>query len=159
VAERRVRADRPPASLAATHAASPLGGGSTGAFDVMGGAVMDPIHEHKEFIESFVAASPSIAAMLVREEGVYSRTKTQSGLNEFVRQLSPGNREVLAQMLETERINAFFDVLGRLGERCDRSEWRISKDGVEIPVEPFGYSMSEEYLTLLNDERGWAALS
>jgi Family of unknown function (DUF6547) len=125
----------------------------------MGGAVIDPIQEHKKFIESLVESTPSVAARLVRGEAIYSRAKDHSGLNDLVRQLSPENREALAQMLETERTNAFFDVLGRFSDACVRSEWRILKNGVEIPFEPFGYSMSEEYLTLLKDKNGWAPLS
>jgi hypothetical protein len=120
--------------------------------------VIDPIREHEKFIEAVVDDTSSLGARLVREEGIYSRAPDCSDLNGFVARLSPADRELLAQMLEGERRSAIFDVLARLHEACAVDGWRLSKDGIEIPHEPYGYTMFEEYVTILDDERGWSAL-
>lgn len=120
--------------------------------------MIDPIREHERFIETMADETPSVGARLVREEGMYSGTPDCSELNQFVVGLSTTDRERLARMLESERRCAIFDVLVRLHEACALNGWRFSKDGLEIPHEPYGYTMFEEYLTILDDSRGWSAL-
>ena len=116
------------------------------------------ISEHKAFIEALIVRSDSPGAKLLRTEQQYSKAPENQRFNEFVSRLSPEDVEILSGMLEYERKTAFFDCLVELHERCELKGWRLIKDEQEIPHEPFGYTMFEEYLTLLDDGRGWDAL-
>lgn len=120
--------------------------------------MIDPIVEHQRLIERFASGSPSLGAQLIRSEGQYSKSKDAAQLNRVITRLSAADREAIAQMLERERCTALFDSLGILHEVLSAEGFTLSKAGVPIPHEPFGYTMFEEYVTLLDDDRGWAAL-
>ena len=93
----------------------------------------------------------------MRQEGIYSRAQDAVEANEFVRGLHKTDRERLAIILDRERRSAIFDVLARLTEFCVGRDWRFFVDGEEIPSEPYGYTMFEEYVTLLEDG-SWSEL-
>lgn len=120
---------------------------------------MDPIKKHKTFLEELVRRTPSVGASNIRSFGRFCPAKGSEPLNELVQRLNPQDRDLLAKMLEQERQNGIFDVLSYLAEQCDtQGGLRLTVDGQEIPHEPFGYTLFEEYITLLDDERGWAAM-
>lgn len=112
---------------------------------------MDPTDEHKRFIDTLVKYTPSLSSRLVRDKCIFSKAPDEKPYNEFVRRLSPDDRELLAQMLQNERIGAFHDALVHLHEACVLNGWKITKDNNEIPSEPFGYTMFQEYITVLED--------
>jgi hypothetical protein len=58
--------------------------------------------------------------------------------NQLLRELSAGQREVLAQMLQEEHNSGVFAVLSYLADEINLGGLRLSRDGVEFPVEPFG---------------------
>lgn len=118
----------------------------------------NPIREHQEFIDALIKVSPSIASRLIDEEGMYSKARSSQHFNQLVSGLTASDKKVLVEMLNAERRSAIFDMLVRLHEFCATRGWTIIKDGVEVPTEPYGYTMFEEYITLLEDKRGWSAL-
>jgi hypothetical protein len=112
--------------------------------------MIDPIAEHKALIDELVRRTPSIGARLVREQGIFSKGFSMGNLNSLVGRLSADDREVLAQMLQEERQYGIFDALVVLHEACF-SGLKLTKEGAEIPAEPFGYTMFEEYTAVLQD--------
>jgi hypothetical protein len=116
----------------------------------------DPISEHKALIDVLVARNPCLAASLVRESGVYSRAAGNGRFNNLVRRLSSDDRELLAEMLQEQRTFAHFDALVWLNEACVIDGLKFMKNGIEIPAEPFGHTMFEEYVAVLQD-RDWSA--
>jgi hypothetical protein len=119
--------------------------------------MIDPISEHKSLIDEMVRRTPSIGARLVREEGRFQRGQDKALLTSLVTKLSPPDRELLARMLQEERVSAIFDALVILNEMCVLGGVKLMKDGKEIPVEPFGYTMFEEYLAVLQDGN-WSSM-
>jgi hypothetical protein len=113
--------------------------------------MIDPIAEHKRHIDEMVRRTPSIGARLVREEGRMHRGLGAAPLTSLITRLSPGDRELLAQMLQEERHYAIFDALVVLHEMCVLDGLKMMKGGKEIPAEPFGYTMFEEYIAVLQD--------
>jgi hypothetical protein len=118
--------------------------------------MLDPIYEHKAIIEEFVRRTPATSSRLVRQEGIYSKASHKKHLNALVEKLNPDDRELLAQMLEYERIGALHDSLVILNEACSEG-LQLMKVGDEIPPEPYGYTMFQEYITVLEDG-DWSSL-
>ena len=117
------------------------------------------VRDHQAFIEALVERNPSIGADLIRREGLYSRARTDAPLNALVESLDDEQRELLARIVQQERTSAIFAALVELHERCALDDWTLQRNGTRIPHEPFGYTMFEEFITLLDDERGWDALT
>jgi hypothetical protein len=118
--------------------------------------MLDPVYEHKAIIEEFVRRTPAISSRLVRQEGIYSKAIHKKHLNALVEKLNPEDRELLAQMLEDERIGALHDSLVILNEACLEG-LKLIKEGEEIPSEPYGYTMFHEYMIVLEDE-DWSSI-
>ncbi len=116
----------------------------------------NPIEEHKDIINKLVRRTDSISANLVRKEGIFTKSKNEQNLNALVQRLNEDDRELLAQMLQKERIGGIHDVLVVINEECDINGLKLVKDGGEIPHEPFGYTMFQEYITLLDGD--WSEL-
>lgn len=118
--------------------------------------MLDPINEHKAIIEEFVRRTPSISSRLVRQEGIYSKATHKKRLNALVEKLNPEDRELLAQMLEDERLGALHDSLVILNDASLKG-LQLMKAGEIIPPEPYGYTMFQEYMTVLEDG-DWSSL-
>ena len=119
---------------------------------------MNPIKEHKALIEGMVARTPSPGAYLVRTESLFSKAKTHKHLNDLVAKLTTDERELLAQMLEHEKSDGIFQALVHISEACTLGGLKLVKDGMEIPPEPFGYTLFEEYITLLHETGDWSSM-
>lgn len=95
------------------------------------GAAMET---YREFIDGLVDASPSLAARLVREEGIASKAPAAAAANELVSRLSLADRSTLATMLEAERSGAIHDVLANLTWWLDMGRVRWSAGGESMPA-------------------------
>jgi hypothetical protein len=120
--------------------------------------MIDPVAEHRMLVDEFARRTVSLGAKLVRSEGVFSKSHNDEEVNNLVARLSPTDRERLAKILEKERRCAMFDCLVILHEAMLQG-LTLSKEGRAIPAEPYGYTLFEEYVALLDDERGWDALA
>jgi len=119
---------------------------------------MKPIDEHKALVEAMIKRTPSIGADLIRKDGVFSKAKNHVHLNSLVAKLGAEEREVLAQILELEKQDGIVEVLAYLSEVCILDGVKLIKNGIEIPSEPFGYTLPEEYITLLQNEGDWSSM-
>jgi hypothetical protein len=120
--------------------------------------MMKPIEEHKALVEAMVKRTPSLGATLIRTEGIFSKAKNHQHLNALVAKLGAEERELLAQMLEQEKRDGIFEALVHLSEACALEGLKLVKDGEEIPSEPFGYTLFEEYIGLLQADGDWSAM-
>jgi hypothetical protein len=116
--------------------------------------MIDPVEEPKRLVDSFVSRTPSVSAKLLRTEGIVSRSSDRALYNDLAAKLAVPERELLAQLLEHERRTAIFDALVVLHEAQVGDEIELRKDGVVVPVEPFGYTIFEEYLALQDGDWG-----
>lgn len=88
---------------------------------------------YREFIDGLVDAAPSLAARLVREEGIASKAPAAAAANELVSCLSPADRATLARILEAERAGAIHDVLANLTWWLDTGRIRWSAGQEPMP--------------------------
>src|SRR5438552_3427282 len=85
-----------------------------------------PQQFYQSFIDELVKATQCAQRDSIVKKGVYSNAKLDRPLNELVASLSPGQRELLVQLIERERRNAFHHVLAQL------EWWVYGGQGAEI---------------------------
>ena len=96
-----------------------------------------PLEEYHAFIDGLVQKRQGYLAEAVREERFWHCWKTKSP--EFTRllsELSPRQREFLAQMVQHARDVAISDTLAYLREQRVEHGLRLIRNGVEMPGEP-----------------------
>lgn len=74
----------------------------------------DPASTYRAIIDELVDRTPSLAARLLRQDGVAGKDADDGAANEMVGRLSAADREVLATFLDRQREGAFHDVLATL---------------------------------------------
>ena len=98
-------------------------------------------------VSRFVSGTTSLAAGLVQREGVASRAKFATQLNEFVSGLSSTQRDSLAKLLQLERRTTLFDALLFLEEEISKNKWQVSVDsGQPLELESQPHTLAEQYL-------------
>ena len=110
-----------------------------------------PEDAYKAFIDNLVEQTPSIGSRLVRQEGIFKRAPENDDVNQFVSSLDEGQRELLARMLQEERVGGIHDVLAEL------TWWVIARDvgmtcqGKPMPVDLSGTGLHGDYIGRLAD--------
>ena len=104
---------------------------------------------HRALIEQFAAETPDLFARLVREDGVFHRADGFQAANKLVGELDREKCEVLATMLQETRKSALFDALRIIHETFYTRSLRLLVGNSEVPLEPYGYTLFQEYITLL----------
>jgi hypothetical protein len=96
-----------------------------------------PLDEYHEFIDGLVAKRRGSLADAVREERFRHCWEERSpDYARFLCELTPRQREVLAQMLELARDVAISDVLAYLRDQVATQGLRLARNGMNLPVEP-----------------------
>jgi hypothetical protein len=103
-------------------------------------------HQAIDLVSRFIQITPSIASNLVRAEAVATRARGKEHINALVAALDARQREVLAELLQNERIASLFDALVQVQEQCFVGGWQILANGVPVALEPNGYTLAEEYI-------------
>jgi hypothetical protein len=100
--------------------------------------VRSPIEEYKLLIDRLVAIRPSVLARRVRD-GVWHQhpPPEQVKFNRVLAELTPGQREVVAEMVQEARDGGIHDTLAVLTD----GQYRLSHDGVKLAWEPFDTEM------------------
>ena len=94
----------------------------------------DPEATYRAIIDERVASTPSLAARLLREEGVVGRAADDTDANEMVGRLSAADRAVLATLLDREREAAFHEALAALTWWMDCREVTWARAGQPMPT-------------------------
>jgi uncharacterized protein DUF6547 len=106
-----------------------------------------PLDEYKTFIDALVKLRPSVSARRV-QEGVWHREPPpdQVKFNKLLSELSPGQREIVAEIAQGARDSGIHDVLVYLTDQINLRGLRLVRNGVEFPVEPFGTEMYYDWV-------------
>ncbi len=99
-----------------------------------------PIAAYKEFIDSFVEIRPSVHSRWVKESD-FGDLHENAHFNHLLVELTPEQREVLAELLQRSRDSGIHDALVQLDGYT-----LISPDGVSLPRKPFGYFMHYDWV-------------
>ena len=95
------------------------------------------LSEYKTFIDGLVELARRQGASQVRlRDGMSfypNPSREDQKYNDFVTSLNQEQRELLAELLRREREVGIFDMLAFMYWK----EYRLSRDGVELPVDPF----------------------
>ncbi len=123
-------------------------------------------HAYEKFIDELVSiASHDVTAALIREQGHSERTndddlpldEEEAARKSFLLELTPRNREIVAQMIDEARESAIHDVASFLeyGLSCDNMT--ISWDGGPVTASPYA-SMHYDFIARLNGDK-WPRVS
>jgi hypothetical protein len=88
----------------------------------------------------------SVTAKRVREKWLWLETAADelTRQNKIIESLSDEDREIVSDMLESERAGGIHDVLVYLEDQMCLGGLRISIDGIELPLNPF-WSMYHDW--------------
>ena len=113
------------------------------------------IREYQAFIDGLLEWPRwSVTARWVREWGIDTPKTYQvsEAFDERMAQLTPEQRQLVAEMLQEEHENGIFQVLAYL------EPYTLLKDDIELPREHFGYTRYEDW-TWRRDGGSWSALA
>ena len=98
---------------------------------------------YKQFIDAMVDISPSVAADRVRS-GVWhpEPPPDQVRYNQLLKEFTSEQRELVARIIQEAADSAVHDVLVRLHD----DNYQLSKDGVNLAVEPFDTEPFYDYV-------------
>jgi hypothetical protein len=121
--------------------------------------LIEAIQFYKKFIDDFVnpIVTTSVYARRVREWEKFCSVGNveREQFNQIVQQLSPEQRNVVADMLQDAHESGIFHALRYLSDEIYFGKLRISVEGVELPVEPFGMTLYEDWVGRMSGEYAW----
>ncbi|MGC5328751.1 DUF6547 family protein [Brevibacillus sp. SYSU BS000544] len=98
---------------------------------------MRKIDEYKQLIDDLVVIRPSVLVRWVKEKG-WPETPENEKINQFLSSLTHDQKEILADIVQQARDGGIHDVLVKLNDKISIDDYRITVNGEELPVEPFG---------------------
>lgn len=110
-----------------------------------------PLDAYKAIIDQLVAETSGVSEKLLREEGIFSRSRAATAENAFVKSLTAKQRALLADMFHSERVGAIGQVLSTL------TWWLLCRDvgltfrGQPMPFELSGEGLHGDYIGRLDD--------
>ena len=107
---------------------------------------MTPFELWKSFVDSFATLHDGVHKAWVLGRGHYPATEDNAAINAFLLSLSSEQREILAAMLVDARRGGVHDTLVVLQERMHFNDGAYSEGGVEMELEPFGYTLFQDYV-------------
>lgn len=107
-----------------------------------------PLEEYKHFVDALVKIRPCVLARWVKEKG-WPHLPQNDKFRRLLAKLTPEQNETLAQMLQQARDGGIHDTLVYLADEINLSELRVSRNGVDLAVEPYGTQMYYDWLCRL----------
>lgn len=108
-----------------------------------------PLSEYKKFITDLVKRQPSVIARAIRENGHLYPLERNQELNHLLAQLSSEQREIIAQLVQRSRDGGIHDTLAYLADEINLGGLRLSRNGMELAIEPYGTEMYFDWLARL----------
>jgi hypothetical protein len=106
-----------------------------------------PIDAYKAIIDQLVReVRLSGSSSHVAERSLFSKAPAHAHFNEFIRELSPGGRGLLSEMLQEERDGAIHDVLAALSWWITARDVGLTFRGEPMPVELSGMGLHGDYM-------------
>jgi len=104
-----------------------------------------PLNEYKRFIDDLVKIRTSILARQVMDEGLPALPVNKE-INQLLSQLSLEQRETLAKIIQKERDGGIHDTLAYMSDAINLNGLRLSRNGTEIAIEPYGTEMYYDWV-------------
>jgi hypothetical protein len=118
--------------------------------------VLSSLEEYKSFIDDLVSVSHSVVADWVVDNG-FPDTKENQIKNEFVKSLSPYQKEVLSTLILEAKESGVHDTLAYLSEQQCNNNLKIIKGNHQLPIEPFGTEMNYDFVARIEEDE-WPSL-
>ena len=111
-----------------------------------------PIDAYRQIIDQLVTeTSHGVREKAVVQENAFPNLSDDRVFNPFIKSLSTGQREMLAQMLHAERVAAIHDALAVLTWWVLARGVGLTFRGEPMPVELSGAGLHGDYLGRLDD--------
>lgn len=101
---------------------------------------------YKALIDALVAVSPDAAATWVRN-GSYPDVPDNEDINALLAPLTDEQRQIIARMIQEAKVGGIHDAVVVL---LDDGGYRVSRDGIELPYQPFGTESHFDYIARLD---------
>jgi hypothetical protein len=101
---------------------------------------------YKEFIDKLVALRAGVLTRWVTEKG-WPDLQENKEINDFLAKLTPDDKKVLCSILQQSRDGGIHDVLVLLSEETNLRGLRMTKDGVEMAIEPYGTEIYYDWVS------------
>src|SRR5574341_1192251 len=112
---------------------------------------------YKDFIDALAADAVrrSVVAQWVREWDADGPKgyQTTPQFDELMAQFTPEQRQIMAYLLQQEHDSGMFNVLAYLSDQMNLRGLRLAREGVELPVEPFGMTLYEDWIRRIAGDR------
>jgi hypothetical protein len=115
-----------------------------------------PIELYKAVIDDLLTwPRTSVRAHHVREwrVGTPKPYELSPQFNDLMAKFSSEQRHLIANMLQESHQSGMFAVLAYLTDEINLRGLRLSRDGITLPVEPFGSTLYEDWIW--RREGGW----
>ena len=101
----------------------------------------------QSLVDAFAGIGDGVHHNWVTERKGYPDFEENREINDLLKSLTDSQRRVLANMLVDARHGGIFDALVVLHERLLFNEGKYFERGVEMEIEPYGYTLFEDYLS------------
>ena len=106
------------------------------------------LDQYKALLDALVATSPAPDAIWVRN-GSYPDIPDNQDINALLASLTVAQRDIVARMMQEAKVGGIHDAVVAL---LDDGGYRLSRDGVELPYQPFGTESHFDYIARLNGQ-------
>jgi hypothetical protein len=117
---------------------------------------MNPIAHYKKFIDGLVQSLCGTERQI--REWSDSKPKpyvTHEHFDRLMAQFSEEQRQAIAELVHDAYVEGKFEVLRHLSDTIYFEKVRLSLNGNEIPVEPFGMTMYQDWVGRVSGEYVW----
>ena len=101
----------------------------------------------RSLVDSFASIGDGVHENWIMERVKYPDVEENRAVNELLASLSESQRRVLTNMMVDARQGGIFDAMVVLHERLVFNEAKYSEHGVEMELEPDGYTLFQDYLS------------
>lgn len=101
----------------------------------------------QSLVDAFAGIDDGVHENWIIERAKYPDVEENREINVFLASLSESQRRVLTNMMVDARHGGIFDAMVVLHERLVFNEGKYSESGVEMAIEPHGYTFFQDYLS------------
>jgi hypothetical protein len=109
------------------------------------------IEEYKQFIDAIVDLKKSVVSTWVQGKG-FPDTFENKKKNELLSSFSLEQKQFIANLINDAKKSGIHDVLFYLNEQQLNNNFKIVKNDIEFPIEPFGTSMHFDFIARLEKD-------
>lgn len=103
------------------------------------------LEEYKKLIDALVKIRPCVLVQWVKDKG-WPQLPENEKFNQLLDGLTPEEKDVVAQMIQQARDGGIHDTLAYLTDEININGLRISRNGVDLAVEPYGTSLYYDWV-------------